>query len=99
IPNLWVVETIDSQNKAELMNKACASRESPLQVFVQVNTSGEDLSPEECMTVLSHVQDNCPKLQLAGLMTIGAPNRDSKELNPDFIMLKNLKTRFQEAIK
>ncbi|CAG8536956.1 7133_t:CDS:2 [Racocetra persica] len=101
IPNLWAVETIDSQNKADLMNKVCASRESPLRIFVQVNTSREEskngVSPEECITVLNHVQDNCPKLQLVGLMTIGAPNRDPKEPNPDFILLKNLRAQFQEA--
>ncbi|KAF0442083.1 YggS family pyridoxal phosphate enzyme [Gigaspora margarita] len=101
IPNLWAVETIDSQSKADLMNKACASRESPLRIFVQVNTSKEEsksgVPPEECITILNHVQGNCPKLQLAGLMTIGAPNRDPKEPNPDFITLKNLQTQFQET--
>ncbi|CAG8690519.1 16636_t:CDS:2, partial [Racocetra fulgida] len=81
---------VDSQNKADLMNKVSASRESPLRVFVQVNT-------KECITVLNHVQDNCPKLQLVGLMTIGAPNRDPKEPNPDFILLKSLRAQFQEA--
>lgn len=34
---------MDSQKKADTLNKACAGlRPDPLRVFVQVNTSGED---------------------------------------------------------
>lgn len=50
IPNLYVVETVDSQKKADTLNKACAGlRPDPLRVFVQVNTSGEDGKKKEIM--------------------------------------------------
>jgi uncharacterized pyridoxal phosphate-containing UPF0001 family protein len=44
IPNLFIVETIDSAKKADALNKACVSisRENKLKVYVQVNTSGEE---------------------------------------------------------
>ena len=43
IPNLFVVETVDSSKKADTLDKACKSveRKDPLRVFVQVNTSEE----------------------------------------------------------
>ncbi|CAG8559459.1 10983_t:CDS:2 [Diversispora eburnea] len=99
IPNLWAVETIEDKSKASMMNKVCASRESPLRVFVQVNTSGEEtkngIKPEECFSLLDHVLDNCENLKLTGLMTIGARHRENVEQNPDFIILKNLQTQFK----
>ncbi|RCH87535.1 hypothetical protein CU098_002549, partial [Rhizopus stolonifer] len=44
IPNLFIVETIDSAKKADALNKACLAveRQDKLKVYVQVNTSGEE---------------------------------------------------------
>lgn len=44
IPNLFIVETIDSAKKADTLNKACIAveRQDKLKVYVQVNTSGEE---------------------------------------------------------
>lgn len=44
VKNLWCVETVDSQKKAGLLEKAAATveRNEPLKVFIQINTSGEE---------------------------------------------------------
>ena len=44
IPNLWVIESVDSIKLAEKLNSACvlAQRADPLNVFVEVHTSGEE---------------------------------------------------------
>jgi PLP dependent protein len=42
VKNLWVVETLDSEKKARLLETGAASRTVPLKVFIQVNTSGEE---------------------------------------------------------
>ena len=44
IPNLWVMESVDSIKLAEKLNSACslAERKDPLNVFVEVHTSGEE---------------------------------------------------------
>ncbi|CAI2171984.1 15379_t:CDS:2 [Funneliformis geosporum] len=119
IPNLWAVETIDSKKKAELMNKACVSRDDKLKIFLQVNTSGEEsksgIEPNKCLELLNYIKDNCNKLELLGLMTIGAPNRNNYnegQPNPDFIAKEFRKERgielelsmgmsndFEEALK
>ncbi|CAN9228193.1 unnamed protein product [Alternaria alternata] len=83
IPNLWCVSSVDSEKKANelekgrkvLIEKDGDKVEGKLRVKVQVNTS-----------------DKCPHLQLSGLMTIGAIAR-SKETtaeneNEDFVTLK-----------
>ncbi|KAI8061026.1 hypothetical protein BC940DRAFT_322904 [Gongronella butleri] len=105
IPNLFVVETIDSIKKADALNKACVScnRGTPLKVFVQVNTSNEDaksgVDPEQCTEVCQHIIDNCPQLDLAGLMTIGMFGRDPSEENPDFKCLVDCKAAVESEIE
>jgi len=89
IPNLYAVQTLTSVKAATALNKALsADRTEPLNVLLQVNTSGEDnksglapLSAEatsgsgeepELVQVARHVVSECPKLHLQGLMTIGS---------------------------
>lgn len=44
-------------------------------MFVQVNVSGEasksGVEPDACEGLVRHVLDECPRLRLRGLMTIG----------------------------
>lgn len=113
IPNLFIVETIDSAKKADTLNKACVAveRQDKLKVYVQVNTSGEDgrpgvfiwyqtwgywhddgiiaksgVEPADALDVCKHIKENCPALELYGLMTIGMKGRDATS-NPDFEVL------------
>jgi PLP dependent protein len=87
IPNLFVVSSVDSAKKAQMLNKtrgdliASASQgQSPipkLNVHVQVNTSGEEsksgVAPGPDVVALSRlVLTECPHLNLLGFMTIGA---------------------------
>lgn len=89
IPNLFVLETLDSIKKADLINRQLAAldRPAPLNVYVQINTSGEDakagipplsksstssLEEEEAFKLALHIVKECPKLHLFGLMTIGS---------------------------
>ncbi|ORX45456.1 hypothetical protein DM01DRAFT_1339964 [Hesseltinella vesiculosa] len=104
IPNLFVVETIDSIKKADAMNKACVSceRAKPLRVFVQVNTSREEakggVAPEQCSDVCKHIVQHCPQLELGGLMTIGMFGRDPSIDNPDFLCLADCKKTADEVL-
>ncbi|KAL2916154.1 hypothetical protein HK105_204245 [Polyrhizophydium stewartii] len=102
VPNLWVVETIDSAKKAVAMNKACEGREEPLSVFLQVNTSGEEsksgIAASECVAVATEIVQTCTKLRLKGLMTIGAAHNVHDGVNPDFELLVNCRKQIAEAL-
>ncbi|KAL1931381.1 hypothetical protein VTP01DRAFT_9523 [Rhizomucor pusillus] len=103
IPNLFVVETVDSIKKADTLNKACAAvRTEPLNVFVQVNTSREEaksgVDPEQCVDVCKHIVESCPQLKLSGLMTIGMFGRDPNVENPDFKCLADCKEQVEKAL-
>ncbi|KAG0263500.1 hypothetical protein DFQ27_001752 [Actinomortierella ambigua] len=106
IPNLFVVETVDSAKKATTLDKACANsgRKEPLRIFLQVNTSGEDtksgMTPAEIVGVARDVVEKCPNLKLAGLMTIGSPNPDlDNGDNPDFKLLNECRKQVMDTLK
>lgn len=42
----------------------------------------------EALDVCKHIKENCPALELYGLMTIGMKNRDAAN-NPDFEVKNN----------
>ncbi|KAI5645703.1 pyridoxal phosphate homeostasis protein [Phthorimaea operculella] len=94
-PNLFMVETIDSEKLADSVNKQWTKirkEEKKLNVMVQVNTSGEEakngIAPSDATKLVEHVIKNCPSLEFNGLMTIGQYDYDvSKGPNPDFLCL------------
>lgn len=106
IPNLFVLETLSSTKVADLLQKSLSSDSSDssssstprrLNVYIQVNTSAEDsksgLDPKDVLALAKHVKEQCDRLNLLGLMTIGSwdashadGNGDGQ--NPDFEVLK-----------
>nr|XP_017455631.1 pyridoxal phosphate homeostasis protein isoform X1 [Rattus norvegicus] len=91
VPNLSMLETIDSVKLADKVNSSWQKKGSPerLKVMVQINTSGEDskhgLLPSETVAVVEHIKASCPNLEFVGLMTIGSFGHDlSQGPNPDF---------------
>ncbi|KAL2836513.1 hypothetical protein BJY01DRAFT_251928 [Aspergillus pseudoustus] len=108
---LWAVESVDSEKKAGLLNKGWGVRkrdvlggEERLRVFVQVNTSGEEsksgVEPAAGVVGLCRfIREQCPKLRLQGLMTIGAIARskattvENENENEDFLCLREARER------
>merc|ERR1739838_1294637 len=84
MPNIYMVETVGSQKVADMLDKTVEQQSSPpLQVLVQVNTSGEDQKSGEdvegAVELCKHIRGNCSNLKLAGLMTIGSFDHDLAE--------------------
>ena len=75
VPNLFMIETVDTPKLANLLNKQLAGTSNRLKIMIQVNTSGEEqkhgIAPGECPTLAQHIVSSCPHLELCGLMTIG----------------------------
>ena len=95
-----VVETLDTEKKANELSKG---RSTPLSVFIQVNTSGEDsksgIAPEEAINLAKHVL-TCENLDLKGVMTIGAiaASKDHASENEDFKKLKEVRDALQKEL-
>ena len=77
IPNLALVETVDSVKLANTLNKELVKleRKEPLPILVQVLTGGEDskfgVQPSELPAMVTHIQTDCPLLKFSGLMSMG----------------------------
>jgi uncharacterized pyridoxal phosphate-containing UPF0001 family protein len=102
---LAFLETLDTAKKADLLEKALSEVDRRLKVFLQVNTSGEDSkaglpplktkvegdpSADSLPALAKHVLDQCPHLELKGIMTIGSwdASHDTSAQNPDFVTLR-----------
>ena len=80
VTNLAVVETVDSLKLAKKLNVACeaAEREDKLNIYIQVDTSGEEsksgVAPgKDFLVLVDNIKAQCPLIEITGLMTIGAP--------------------------
>lgn len=94
VPNLYAVETLDSEKLACTLNRGWGKHNgtTPLNVMIQVNTSGEDqkggVKPSEAATLAQYVIEECASLKFFGVMTIGMASYDpSAGPNPDFVSL------------
>ncbi|KAJ2295769.1 hypothetical protein IWW55_005334 [Coemansia sp. RSA 2706] len=102
IPNLWAVETIDSAAKAHKLNDAwtSAGNQTPLHVFVQVNTSNEEskggVEQREVEGVVREIAGACSGLYLKGLMTIGSVEGSNQRPNPDFLAMVALRDTIKQ---
>ena len=78
VPNLYLLETVDSIKLADKLNTARANVEDapPLRIYIQINTSGEEsksglMFDGDIRPLFEHIKENCSSLHIAGLMTIG----------------------------
>ncbi|KAG8953036.1 hypothetical protein FRC04_002982 [Tulasnella sp. 424] len=114
IPNIYAIQTVDSGKKATALNKSLpAERETPLNIYIQVNTSGEDqksgITPlkksepasTDLVELAKLIIQDCPRLRLAGLMTIGSfeASTGSDEENPDFKSLVETKEALTDILR
>jgi hypothetical protein len=71
-----VVETVSSLKVANKLNNAMSDFEGKLDIFVQVNTSGEEsksgVTPEEAVELCQNISKDCERINIKGVMTIGA---------------------------
>ncbi|EPX72869.1 alanine racemase [Schizosaccharomyces octosporus yFS286] len=102
VKNLYAIETIDNEKKARLVNQAREAIQTPLRVYVQINTSGEPnkagVMPSEALDLCKVVQ-SLEYLRLQGLMTIGSISHSQlQDQNPDFQLLSDLRLKLQAEL-
>jgi pyridoxal phosphate enzyme (YggS family) len=86
----WV-HSIDRLKIAQRLNDQRGNR-APLNICIQVNTSGEASKagvPETELVTLAESISQLPRLRLRGLMTIPAPESDRAKQHEPFRRLKN----------
>lgn len=81
------VQSVHTTRLADRLNRAAESRQMILDVFIQVNTSGEDtksgVEPDEARELAAHV-GALEHLRLRGFMTIGANSPDESVVRASY---------------
>lgn len=87
---------LDSVRLAEELNRRLDAQDRELDVFVQVNTSGEDskygLHPDDLMPFLERLPDY-PRLKPRGLMTLAIFSAETERVRSCFRLLRDLRDR------
>lgn len=93
----WV-HTVDRLKIAQRLNEQRDSSQKPLNVCIQVNTSGESsksgISSDNALGLALQISQ-LPNLQLRGLMTIPAPSNDFAEQRKPFRLLREIKDNIE----
>ena len=88
------VQSVATARLADRLDRAAQARGQNLEVFVQVNTSGEDtkggVSPDEALELCTHI-GGLDHLHLRGLMTIGANSPDPDVVRASYTDLAKLR--------
>ena len=116
IPNIYAIQTVTSTKAASALNRSLPSeRTTPLNIFLQVNTSEEEVKSglplltsvesvpsSELLQLAQHIITNCPMLHLRGLMTIGSLKESlasDERQNEDFETLKRTRVFLEEVLR
>jgi hypothetical protein len=95
-----VIHSLDSLHLAEALQHHTAKLQRTVEVFIEVNTSGEPTkfgaSPDETLQ-LAKALAALPNLQLTGLMTIAAWTNDEKNVRRCFHRLRELHAEIAAA--
>lgn len=87
---------LDSLRLAEELNRRLDALDRDLDIFVQVNTSGEaskyGLQPDELISFVERLPDY-PRLKPRGLMTLAIFSTDTDRVRTCFRLLRNLRDR------
>lgn len=85
---------LDSERLADLLNARLEREDRVLDVYVQVNTSGEDskygLHPDALLPFVEML-DRFPRLKPRGLMTLALFSSDMAKVRPCFQLLRRLR--------
>ncbi len=96
--NFSWVHTIDRLKIAQRLSEQRDPEQKPLNVCIQVNTSGENsksgINIEETLTLAKQI-NGLPNIQLRGLMTIPAATDDLNLQRQPFRLLRELKEELQ----
>ena len=91
---------LDSLRLADLLNKRLEREERSIDVFVQVNTSGEEskygLHPDALLSFVDMLHQ-FPHLRPKGLMTLALFSSDMARVRPCFQLLRDLRDRAIEC--
>ena len=83
-----LMQSLDSLDLAEELNKKLGAKETKMNCLLQINAANEEsksgFSSQEAYDMYQTIKENCPNINLKGVMTIGAHSEDTKLIQQSF---------------
>jgi len=96
-----LMQSLDSLDLAEELNKKLASKESKMNCLLQINAANEKsksgFSSDEAYDMYQTIKESCPNIHLKGVMTIGAHTDDVKLIQKSFESTHNIYEKLQKV--
>ena len=93
-----MIETVDSVEIAEEIDKACASINKTMPVLIEVNSAKEQnksgVLPEDAEAIIENIS-NLPSIKVSGIMTMGPVLENPEDYRPYFEQTKKLFDRIK----
>ena len=98
-PSLF--QGLDSLELAHELQKRLALREMQLDCLLQINSAKEEskhgVMPEDALEVYKTIQNECPNINLKGVMSIGAHSDDKALIKESFLTTHKIFTQLEDA--
>ena len=92
--NPMLMHSLDSLELALAMNEKLAAKKQTMDMLVQVNSANEatksGLNVEQTLETYAQIQEECPNINLKGLMSIGAHTEDKSIIQKSFEQTRTL---------
>ena len=96
------IHSVDSLKLAQAINQQAEKVGKKVDVFLEVNTSGEEakwgLRPEEVESVLNQIEP-CQNIRMLGLMTMAPLTDDAEWIRSTFKALHNMRLKYNSRWK
>lgn len=83
-----LMQSLDSMDLATELNKKLLAKDKKMNCLLQINAANEKsksgVSSEEAFDIYQNIKENCPQINLKGVMTIGAHSKDTKLIQQSF---------------
>jgi len=92
--NPTLIQSLDSLELAQELNKKLESKGKKLSALLQVNSAYEEsksgVTPEVAIEIYKQILQTCPNIRLKGVMSIGAHTEDEKIIRESFKTTKKI---------
>ena len=96
-----LLQSLDHLDLAYALNKKLEAKEQKMSCLLQINaakeTSKSGVSSEEAYDIYQTIQEDCPHINLKGVMTIGAHTNEQSVVQKSFETTHNIYERLQSS--
>jgi len=100
IDKVDLIHSVDSFHLAKEIEKRAGNADKTMDILVQVNSAEEEskfgVGVEDAESLIKEIQDNCPHINIKGLMCIAPLDENPEEARPFFRAVKDIFDRHQD---